>query len=1159
MLISQGRWQAKAGAGVLMAFLMVVVAAGQAISRVPTITTFAGGGTPGYSGDGSAATGAVLNAPAGVAIDKAGNLYIADTANNRIRKIAVGTGIITTFAGNGTAGYSGDNGPATSAELQSPTGVTIDSSGNLYIADQGNNVVRRVPASNIISTVAGNNKTGYSGDNGPATQATLYAPTAVTVDSAGNLYIADSGNNRVRAVNTAGVITTFAGNSTAGYTGDNGPAASATLSNPSAVLVGSGGLIYILDSGNNVLRQVSSAGVITTIAGNGNAGYDGDHGPATSATLNDPMGLTLDAVGNLYLSDTGNDVVRIVSTTGIINTFAGKNFAAFNHPQGLTVDSQGNLYIADVNNAQVREINTPVGSISFPTTTVGTASTVVPVPLQINAEGTSLTSLAVPASQGAKQEYSIGANNCALNTPLPAGTLCNVQITFTPAYPGSRPAPLQVASSAGTFNFGLTGTGSSPLAILSPGILSQWANVTVQESDAMESATGGLTVDSSGNVYAAVVIPNYHVPGEIVLEFNAGNLVAMSAPLDSGSFGLALDSPGNVYAASPQNSCIYKFAPGLQTQTVVAGSCLQPGLPGSYSGDYGLATNAQLNDPKAVAVDTSGNIYIADSGNNRIRKVAVGSGVITTVAGTGSSSYGGDNGPAVQAQLLGPSALALDNVGNLYIADSGNARIRKLNLVTGIITTVAGNGTSGYTGDNGPATSAELEGLVSLTTDAAGNIYFLDGLRNVVRTVNSAGIITTTADFSTIRANVGETGIALDSAANLYFAGGGFFVGVPGPITEANVSSSALTFSSQQIGLSATQSVTLTNAGNAPLVLTVPTVTAGFTLDKSSTCQPTLSLSAGASCSLAVDYTPATTAAVTGTLSIPDNSLNASQTQTVQLSGAAGQTIATTTAINVATPYFGQTQVSATIAAVSGTLVPAGSVVFTVDGTAEPAIPLDSSGIAPLPASISIALASGQHTIAAVYTSSGLGFGNSNATLIFSVSQTPPSVTVAPTTTTLTVTPGEFVTDTITVTPVAGYTGALQFSCTGMPQNATCTFQPATVTLTTSSTQQTTLLTIQTTGTTALRQTLPFEGVPWLPAAAFWLPAGLFPALRKRRLWLGGLLLILAGCSGGGSSTPAPNLARQHTGTPPGTSAIQVIATNSGATVQSFTINLTVQ
>ena len=441
---------------------------------------------------------------------------------------------------------------------------------------------------------------------------------------------------------------------------------------------------------------------------------------------------------------------------------------------------------------------------------------------------------------------------------------------------------------------------------------------------------------------------------------------------------------------------------------------------------------------------------------------------------------------------------------------------------------------------------------MSLVADAAGDIYILDGLRNVVRTVNSTGIITTTADFSTIRANTGETGIALDSAANLYFAGGGFFVGVPGPITEANVSSSSLTFSSQQIGLSATQSVTLTNAGNAPLTLANPTVSPGFTLDKSSTCS--LSLSAGASCSLAVDFTPATTAAVTGTLSIPDNSLNASQTQTVQLSGAAGQTIATTTAINVATPYFGQTQVSATIAAVSGTLVPAGSVVFTVDGTAEPAIPLNSSGIAPLPASISIALASGQHTIAAVYTSSGLGFGNSNATLIFSVSQTPPSVTVAPTTTTLNVTPGEFVTDTITVTPVAGYTGSLQFSCTGMPQNATCTFQPATVTLTTSSTQQTTLLTIQTTGTTALRQTLPFEGVPWLPAAAFWLPAGLFPALRKRRLWLGGLLLILAGCSGGGSSTPAPN-----TGTPPGTSAIQVIATNSGATVQSFTINLTVQ
>jgi trimeric autotransporter adhesin len=1184
------------------------VATAQAITRLAVINAVAGNGTAGYSGDSGPAVSAELNGPYGLTSDSAANLYFADPANNRIRKVALGTGIISTFAGDGTGGFSGDNGPATSAELQLPAGVAVDTAGNLYIADKGNNVIRKVNASGTITTIAGNNTEGYSGDNGLATSASLYAPSSVAVDSAGNLYIADAGNNRVREVAaTTGIITTIAGTGTPGYSGDNGAAVSATLNKPSAVVEGSTGNLYVLDTGNDVVRLLNTTGTITTIAGNGTAGYSGDNGPATSATLHSPYGLNIDASGNLYIADSGNNVVRIVSTAGIISTIAGNGTAGYsgdngsaisatlNSPQGVTIDSQGNIYISDQGNNRAREVSTPAGSVVFPTTPVTSTSAVVTIPLQVNTEGTTITGISAPVSQGGKQEYTVAAAGCTLNTALAAGTVCNVTVTFTPGYAGPRPVPLQVASSAGTFNFGLTGTGTGPQVALSPGIIT---TLLLASSLGQAEASNGLAIDSAGNVYAAMEFIDLRSGGQQIVEFAAGTGIATIEDVgvsNSAALGLALDSMGSLYAASPNYACIFKFVPASNGFTVVAGTEVPEGGlfggSGGYSGDNGPAIEAELNEPSAVAVDSAGNLYIADSGNNRIRKVTAGSAIITTIVGNGTAGYSGDNGPATSAELNKPAALAIDSSGNLYIADSGNNRIRKVASSTGIITTVAGNGTAGYSGDNGPATSAELDDPTGLAIDGSSDIYFIDTTHNVARMVNTAGIVTTVAGDGT-NGNNGDgapatsaqlipNGLAVDSAGNLYIQGGA-------GVRVVNVSASALNFPSAQISSTSTQPVTVTNIGNAPLTFTAPasgqnpSIPAGFSLDSSSSCpqlapgSPSSTLASGTSCSLVIDFAPTTSGAINGTVSIADNSLNTSQVQTVQLSGGAGETATTTTTINVATAVFGQTEVSATILATSGSLVPVGSVVFTVDGTVQPALTLDGSGVATLPAAVSNALAVGSHTIAAVYTSSSLGFGNSNATRIFSVSPVPPTIVVAPSTTALSVTPGSSVMDTITITPMGGYSGALQFSCTGLPKNATCSFQPTTVTVSSTSGRQTTVVTIQTAGSTAeVRRKMASvpENSPLLPAAAFWAPGLLSMAFAGRRLRLPsqrsyfviGLVLLvatftLAGCGGGGSaSQPTSPTPPSAPVTPVGTSTVQITAANSGAAVQSFTLTLTVQ
>lgn len=331
------------------------------------------GTTNGFSGDSGQATASKLNRPQGITSDTSGNIYIADRDNHRIRKIST-SGIITTIAGSGATGlglgsFSGDSGQATVAKLNSPTGVSLDTSGNIYIADKSNNRIRKISTSGVITTIAGTGTASFSGDDGQATSATLNLPSGVENDIYGNLYIVDSGNHRIRKVDSSGVITTIAGTGTSGFSGDGGQATAAKLNAPLNIYASRDGFLFISDTNNQRIRKIDLSGVITTIAGSSSvASFSGDNGQATAAKLNFPNSIDFDGMGNMYIVDSGNHRVRKVDSSGIITTIAGSatsgssgdggqaTLATLNSPSSLTFDLLGNFYISDFANDRVRKI-----------------------------------------------------------------------------------------------------------------------------------------------------------------------------------------------------------------------------------------------------------------------------------------------------------------------------------------------------------------------------------------------------------------------------------------------------------------------------------------------------------------------------------------------------------------------------------------------------------------------------------------------------------------------------------------------------------------------------------------------------------------------------------------------------------------------------------
>jgi sugar lactone lactonase YvrE len=487
--------------GSLRPVLLTLITVCGAAAQTSTINTFAGNNAAGagFSGDGMLATAAQLNVPGGVAIDSAGNVYIADTRNSRIRVVNA-AGIISTFAGNGTAVYSGDGGLATNAGLIAPSSVAVDSSGNVYIADPQAAVIRKV-TSGFISTFAGIGTATFSGDGGPAASAGLNFPSAVAVDSSGNVYIADTLNQRIRKI-SAGNITTIAGISNLGFNGDNQSATLASLFAPQGVAVDAAGNVFIADTQNNRIRKVT-AGVITTVAGNGTPGYLGDHGAATTAELNLPKAVALDLNGNIYISDYNNNVVRRVSNSVIV-TAAGSNLSGYTGdggpatsadmfgPLGLAIDPTGAFtYIADSGNNVIRVVTNTINSGVIPHFAAG---------------GSYVTGLYVINKSASPQTFSINFYNDAgtqIAVPTTGGTTTGMTLTDTIAALGTGYYELGVLTPNGTALGGSAVIQSSPSLLVQGLFRHQGAGPSPYEA-AVQSTVGSFEAEFAfdGTTYA---------------------------------------------------------------------------------------------------------------------------------------------------------------------------------------------------------------------------------------------------------------------------------------------------------------------------------------------------------------------------------------------------------------------------------------------------------------------------------------------------------------------------------------------------------------------------------------------------------------------------------------------------------------------------------
>ncbi len=778
---------------------------GAVTERAYVIDAFAGTGEEGFHGDGGPATQARFHTPGGIAVDAAGNVYVADSNNSRVRRIDP-SGNIATIAGNGRQGSAGDGGPATAARLSIPNDVAVDASGNIYVTEGGGNRVRKINAVGTISTVAGTGAEGSEGDGAPATEAQLNRPSAIAVDAEGNIFVGEYGGYRVRKIDTAGTITTIGGIGTKGGAGDGGPATAAQFNFISGLAVDGSGNVYVSDMNEVRIRKIAPEGTITTIAGTGIPGHTGHGGPAIEARIRTPGGIALDSSGNLFLTEFWAGRLRRIDPVGIITTIAGTGEqsstgdmglatdAALDRPSNIAVGSGGRLYVVENYADRVRVLS-PTAERSRFSVPLGSSGDSVTVTVDqdgsLKLDSSPLVhGLEVVASNGNRFALGQTESGEVVATHVPNTQTVVLQagkaVTLAEGEDGAWRIGDQVATNGYRHlddgkEYLLEWTGAQwRLAKYTIRTIAGTVDVAegVPATEARLNLPSFVAVDSAGNAYVSDtwnhrvrkidtsgIITTIAGTGErgyagdggpaTQAEFDSprgigvnwlgeifvadyGNHVVRkidvlgrittipsSRPLFD-PYGLAVDWFGNVLLAEshPRNHLVRRIDLHGNV-TTVAGAL---GQRGGFVGG-GSAADARFNYPRAVAADARGNVYVADTRNQRVRKIDP-MGTITTIAGTGERGYSGDGGPAVDAQLYSPNGLLVDVAGNVYISDSANSSVRKIDP-SGMIETVAGPGEPGILGNGGPAIKTRLGYPTGLAMDASGSLFIVETGRNV--------------------------------------------------------------------------------------------------------------------------------------------------------------------------------------------------------------------------------------------------------------------------------------------------------------------------------------------------------------------------------------------------------------------------------------------
>ncbi|MFT5724010.1 MAG: sugar lactone lactonase YvrE [Bacteroidia bacterium] len=612
-------------------------------------------------------TNAYFGSTPSLDIDASGNVYVADAANYLIRKIT-SSGVVTTFAGKGNQGSV--DGTGTSASFAYPFSLSTDASGNIYIGESYK--IRKISSSGVVTTLAGSSSSGFVDGTGASAQ--FNGIYGLTVDNSGNIYAADKYNHCIRKVTPAGVVTTLAGSGSSGYS--DGTGTTARFNNPHGITVDGSGNVYVSDQGNARIRKISSTGVVTTVAGNGS--FSVSNGTGSAATFYYPAGMEMDASGNVYIASSAGNIIRKMTSSGVVTSIAGRQYqtgyvegsgtnAKFNNPNDVCLDAAGNVYVADRENKVVRKINTS-----------------------------------------------------------------NVVSTFA----GFKTGLVNGAASSAQFSY---------------------------PYDVVQDASGNIYVSDMNNhvirkITPAGVVSTFAGSGTGGFSDGTGTAARFNQPR-----GIGVDSYGNVYVADYTNHKIRKITPS-GVVTTFAGT-------GSYDYLDGSASSAKFRSPNNVAVDKNGDVYVSDMNNHRIRKIS--GGIVSTVAGNGTKGFA--DGTAGSSSFDQPQGVALDGFGNIYVCDRN--RIRKITQA-GMVSTVAGSSSTGRT--DGAGTNARFRSPKDIESDDIGNLYIAGSSNLIIRVIDQNGVVSTIAGNKSPYASIDGTGtqanfrhpngLFVDQTGNIYVA-----------------------------------------------------------------------------------------------------------------------------------------------------------------------------------------------------------------------------------------------------------------------------------------------------------------------------------------------------------------------------------------------------